>query len=307
MNSVYYPRKKKKITKVFLISSVFILLFIPRLSSFYEKKEFNNKKTQAFKILEEKITAELQSLDTDASIFIKDLNHPEFKINFNAQKKIPAASIIKIPIAAVIFKAISEGKLSLYQNINIYRKDIAGGSGTIKSEINLPVTYTLEKLLEIMLTYSDNTATNKIISLLGFDYFNKSFQELHLKHTSLNRKMMDFYSRKRGIENYTSCADISLLLEQIYRGELIDKQTSAILLSFLKKQTVHDRLTRYTPKGIKIAHKTGLEKGVIHDGGIAFSPKGDYIICVLTENAQSHIKTKKFIAKLSLLTYNFYQ
>jgi beta-lactamase class A len=158
-----------------------------------------------------------------------------------------------------------------------------------------------------MIADSDNTATNKVIDLLGREYINKSFKRFGLKRSFLKRKMMDFSGRRRGIENYTCVSDIAMLLEKIYGNKLIDSQSSQLALSFLRKQKINDRIPRYLPEEADVAHKTGLERGVVHDAGIVFAPKGDYIICVLTKKVKDYQQAKKFIAKITLLTYNFYQ
>lgn len=158
--------------------------------------------------------------------------------------------------------------------------------------------------MELMISQSDNTATNKIIAILGYDYLNKGFKELGLKNTKLKRKMMDFSKRRSGIENYTSASDITYLLEKIYDKTLIDAKSSRLMLTFLLKQKMRDRIPRYLPKNVSVAHKTGLEKGVVHDAGIIFSSKSDYVVCVLTKRVKKYSKAKKFIASLSLSTYN---
>ena len=63
---------------------------------------------------------------------------------------------------------------------------------------------------------SDNTASNKLIDILGFEYINNSFEKIGLNNTILNRKLMDFSLRQKGIENYISCSDLSLVLEKVY-------------------------------------------------------------------------------------------
>ncbi len=167
-----------------------------------------------------------------------------------------------------------------------------------------PVVLTFKEIIEIMIANSDNTATNKIINILGYQYLNNGFREIGLKRTVIKRKMMDFSRRKRGVENYTSASDIVFLLEEIYKGKLIDKDSSQMILSFLSKQKINDRIPRYLPKNIKVAHKTGLERGVVHDAGIIFSSKGDYVVCVFTKRVKDYSKAKKFIVRLSLATYN---
>lgn len=289
----------------FILGICAVFLLFPS-ASFYSQHILFSEKTEAFHNLEGKIKEEILQWEGDASFLLRDIVHPGFKIAFDENKNFPAASLIKLPLTAVACAAIAEGRFSLAQPVVIRKKDVVGGSGVVKG-MKLPLELTFGKVLELVIAHSDNTATNKLIELLGVDYVNEGFAKLGLPQTLLVRKMMDFSRRGEGIDNYTTAADICFLLERICKGELINKEYSALILSFLQAQKVNDRLPRYLPPGIEVAHKTGLEKGVVHDAGIIFSPKGNYIICVLTREVKSYAKAKKFIAKLSLLTYNFYQ
>ncbi len=256
-----------------------------------------------FIALEDRVTVISKSFNGEYSYVIKNIDKPFCEISRNENKAFPAASVIKLPIAAVALRAVKEGRVSLSKKFKITAKDVAGGSGIIKT-MPMPVVLTFQEIIEIMIVNSDNTATNKIIDILGYRYLNKGFKGLGLKHTVLRRKMMDFSKRKRGVENYTSASDTVSILMEIYNGKLIDRDTSQMLLSFLSKQKINDRIPRYLPKNIKVAHKTGLERGVVHDAGIIFSSKGDYVICVFTKKVKDYSKAKKFIARVSLATYN---
>ncbi|MFA5338390.1 MAG: serine hydrolase [Candidatus Omnitrophota bacterium] len=258
---------------------------------------------KSFVVLKDKVATIAKGFSGEYSYVIKDIEKPYCEISRNKNKMFPAASVIKLPVAAVALRAVKEGKISLSQKFTITAKDITGGSGIIKT-MPTPVVLTFQEIIKIMITNSDNTATNKIIDILGYKYLNRGFRDLGLKRTVLKRKMMDFSKRKRGVENYTSASDIVFLLEEIYKGKLIDKDSSRMILSFLSKQKINDRIPRYLPKNIKVAHKTGLERGVVHDAGIISSSKGDYIICVFTKRVKDFSKAKKFIARLSLATYN---
>jgi len=78
-------------------------------------------------------------------------------------------------------------------------------------------------------------------------------------------------------------------------------------MAMLKLTRMNDRIPKYLPVEIAVAHKTGLEKEVCHDAGIVFTKSGDYIICVLTKhiNPDSRL-SKEFIAKISLDVYKYF-
>ncbi|MDO8525620.1 MAG: serine hydrolase, partial [Candidatus Omnitrophota bacterium] len=119
--------------------------------------------------------------------------------------------------------------------------------------------------------------------------------------------MMDFKSRRKGVENYTTASDMAYLLEKLYRGRFLDKTTSKRCLELLTEQKVNDRIPKKLPPDIVVAHKTGLENGVCHDVGIVYTAKGAFLICVLTRHKYTTARTaKRLISRLSLLTYNYY-
>ena len=277
----------------------FFLFFSSQITQFNQKSQVLTKLAQA-------IGQEADKLGLSYSFYFKDLSFPSQELGFEESKAYPAASIIKLPILAVSFKAINKKRISLADQVRVQKRDIVGGSGILKA-MKMPQEFTLEELSELMIAKSDNSATNRIIKLLGFDYINEAFKEFGLSETSLSRKMMDFSLRGKGFENYTSCYDIAYLLNKIYWQTLVDKKLSRLALDFLTNQKVKDRIPRYLPKEIVVAHKTGLERGVVHDAGIVFGPKGNYIICVFVKDFSSYEKAKKFIAQASLLAYNLYK
>ncbi len=242
----------------------------------------------------------------DFSLLVKDLSFPNSQLMIRADEEYPAASLVKLPILVVALKAVKEQRLDFDDVFMIKKEDITSGSGILKSR-KLPLNITFMKLLDLMIARSDNTASNKVIDILGIDYINDEFKKMGLTNTVLKRKMMDFDSRSKGIENYTTTSDLADVLEKIYRKKFLGRQLSEIALAFLKGQQVNDRLPRYLPADIVVGHKTGLENGIVHDAGIVFTAKGDYIICVLTRKFKDYSEAKKFIADLSLLTYNLYE
>jgi beta-lactamase class A len=99
---------------------------------------------------------------------------------------------------------------------------------------------------------------------------------------------------------------MAYLLEKIYRRELVSPEASDQMLDIMKHQHLRDRLPRFLPTGWEIAHKTGLLRKACHDVGIVFSPKGDYLICVLTSHDSTYKMAKRFIATVGRITFDYY-
>ncbi|MFC1632309.1 serine hydrolase [Candidatus Omnitrophota bacterium] len=224
----------------------------------------------------------------------------------NGENRFPAASLVKIPIMLSYFAAADQGMVDLNDSLQFRSSDWVGGSGRLR-KIPVGESYSLETLIELMVSNSDNIAANMLIGHLGLDYFDHSFQEFGLKNTNLARKMMDFKSRSAGRENYTTAEDMAYILESIYRQQLFSEDASRLCLELLKSQMINDRIPANLPEGVSVAHKTGLERGVCHDVGIVFTEKGNFLISVLTKHQNKSAKlSKRLIAQLALLAHNFY-
>lgn len=281
---------------VIVISGIFVVRVVA-----------SNRYTQDLKKqLQDELVGFTAASDLEYAIVVEDFKKQRVFVVRNENEAFAAASLIKLPIVVIAFKAAREGKLNLADKITIEKKDVADGSGALKS-MPLPQQLTFYELLEFMIARSDNTATNKVIELLGYGYINQGISQLGLKSTVLRRKMMDFNSRNRGLDNYTTASDMASLLNKIYNNEVGEVADCQAIISFLEKQKINDRIPQYLPETTKVAHKTGLERGVVHDVGIVYSPQGNYIICVLTKGVRNYKQAKDFIARLSLSVYNVYQ
>ena len=222
--------------------------------------------------------------------------------SINGDKKVLSASMIKLLILAELMKKDSENKFSLSDSIMIANFMKTGGDGVLK-ELNIGHHFTLKELATLMIIVSDNQATNILIDFLGMENINLLGKELGLKESFLGRKMMDTEARKNGYDNYTCADDISLLFKLIYQEKLINKEASQLMLDILLRQQQGERLQRYFPSDIKIAHKCGDLDDLENDGGIIWIGDRIYILVVLT-SGMSNLQCKQTIGKISKFVYD---
>ena len=202
-----------------------------------------------------KIEKIISQVEGNVCINFYDLNKNN-GFSVNGDKKVLSASMIKLLILAELMKKIFENKFSLSDTVMMANFMKIGGDGVLK-ELNTGHHFTLKELATLMIIVSDNQATNILIDFLGMENINQLGKELDLKETFLGRKMMDAEARKKGYDNYTCADDISLLLKLIYQEKLINKEASQLMLDILLRQQQGERLQRYLPSDIKIAHKCG--------------------------------------------------
>ncbi len=255
--------------------------------------------------LAEKIKNKLYNFPGNVGLVIKDLKTGK-TIFYNQDKLFPSASLVKVAVMAACFQAESEGKISFDDYFSLKSKYKSRGSGILRySPAGKKIS--LKELVELMITKSDNTATNILSGILSFDYLNSCFRQMGLKNTNFSRNVMDVTKYYRGIENYTTASDITQLLDKIYQHQLVSPAASERMLVLLKKQEIRDRLPRYLPKDLEIAHKTGLFDNVCHDAGIVFHPRGDFLISVLVSDHRQHRLAKELIGQIAKISFEYYE
>ena len=248
-----------------------------------------------------KIEKIISQVEGNVCINFYDLNKNN-GFSVNGDKKVLSASMIKLLILAELMKKIFENKFSLSDTVMMANFMKIGGDGVLK-ELNTGHHFTLKELATLMIIVSDNQATNILIDFLGMENINQLGKEFDLKETFLGRKMMDAEARKKGYDNYTCADDISLLLKLIYQEKLINKEASQLMLDILLRQQQGERLQRYLPSDIKIAHKCGDLDNLENDGGIIWLGDRAYILVVLT-NGMPNLQCKQTIGKISKFVYD---
>ena len=238
-------------------------------------------------------------------IYIRDLETGKTWA-YNAEKLFPSASLIKVPIMAAVFEKIKTGDLTLDTQIKLTRQKRVGGSGSLKW-VRDGTSLSVMEIIYKMITESDNTATKMLMDYVGMPYLEAEFKNLGLEHTNITAEGMSLSSGRVSRENYTTAREMASLMERIYSGALVNRESSEFMLDVLKHTKSRSRLRKGLPLGWEIGHKTGLLRKACHDVGIVFSPRGDYVIAVLTSEAPSYTTAKNFISKVAKMTYQYYK
>ncbi len=235
-------------------------------------------------------------------VAIKNLATGEtFLINENLL--FPQGSAIKIPILVEVLKQASEGKFKLTDKIKIEKKYQVGGSGVLKEFGDGLSELSIYDLAVLMITVSDNTATNILIDLVGMENVNRTLEKLGFKNTKLQRKMIRPDASARGEENLSTPFEAMKFMEMLYRGEIISKEVSEQAIKILKKEK-DANLNKYLPQNIEIANKPGGIEGVTCEWGIVFLPRHPYVIIVMSNyNLTSASET---IAEISKIAYEHF-
>lgn len=217
------------------------------------------------------LNSEVQKLPGTYAVVIYDLKTGE-SYQVNQDLKIPAASIYKLAVMYAAYDLLQKGQLQKNQ-------EIAGG-------------LTVEDALELMITVSDNNSALALAEKIGWTNINNFVKNQGID--GFNLQVKDYPQ--------TTAKATADLLEKIYTKTAVSQNASEEMLSLLLKQQINDRIPKYLPLDVKIAHKTGEIDNLRHDTGIIFGKKSDYIFVFLSNTPAPQIATES-IAKLAKTMY----
>jgi beta-lactamase class A len=220
-------------------------------------------------------------------------------IALNQEEGFFPASLLKIPVAMWYYKQAETNPDILTQQINF-----SGPAGISiehfppKKTIAPGTIYTVEELIDFMLTESDNDATQILTEFAGGrDSINQVYTDVGI----------------RNVENYETYVidthTYAAFFRVLYNAEYLNEDSSEKILHTLTNSSFSSGLTAKLPASIMVAHKFGertidVEKGIdqLHDCGVVYAPMNPYLICVMTQGSD-YDKMAEFIAEVSVKIY----
>jgi len=241
-----------------------------------------------------KIKAKIAGFNGHVSLYAKNL---ETGATYSLEGDAPVrtASTIKFPIMIECFAEAAEGNLDLAESIKLTEEEKVSGSGILQ-DLSSGKEYRIHDLIMLMITLSDNTATNVILNRIGGNAVNARMAKLGLEQTRSMRKILGDGNKLKSVptgisdegakpENKkwgigrSSPHEMVTLLERVYRGELVNKTASGEMLDILKKQRDHSGIARDL-KDVGVANKSGALDALRSDVGIAFTKQGPIAMAI---------------------------
>jgi beta-lactamase class A len=250
------------------------------------------------------VEKENRNLDGVLGVAVLDLSN-QHTLLLNADEVFPTASTIKIAILAELYRQAQQGKLKLTDIYTLQQSDLVGGSG-ISNALTPGVTkLTLRDAAALMISVSDNSATNILMDRVGLESVNTLLDSLNLTHTRLRRKMMDIKAAAEGRENVATPRELMQLLEALYRGKVLNQQFTDDYFKLLSTPK-SSYIPRELPEDLKIANKPGELEGVRNDCGLVFNGSRPYILCAMTTYVRHEREAGDAIARISGETYRMF-
>jgi len=245
-----------------------------------------------------------QQLDGVMGVAIEDLKTSD-QFFLHENEVFAQASSIKIAVLANLYLQAQQGKLKLTDLYTVQASDLVPDSDIMGGLTPGITRITLRDLATMMVAVSDNSATNVLIDRVGMENVNAMLDSLGLAHTRLRRKMMDLEAAKQGRENISTPREMMILLEGLYKGKLLNKESTADFFKVLSTNK-SSWIPRDLPADVKIANKPGALEGVRNDSGIVFVEGRPYVICVMTAFLTNERDGEQSISKISFAAWRMF-
>jgi beta-lactamase class A len=222
------------------------------------------------------------------------------KTAIDADRVLPAASTIKIPILIALFQQVDRGQIKLDEQLTLQKSMVAAGSGEL-SKSPIGSQFSVQEVAAKMIAISDNTATNMLIDRLGGNAkLNQQFRSWGLVHTSLQNPLPDFAGT-----NVTSPQELGQLLLGL-QGDGVLSATSRQAVLEILRQTQRNTML---PAGIndpqvQVAHKTGeLAKTIADVGLVELSNGQTYLLAAMVQRPDNDRRGENLIKQISQVVY----
>ena len=268
---------------------------------------------QIDKKLQFRLEETIKEYNGDIGIYVKNLRTGK-TASINADTIFPTASMVKVPILIGIMNKIHHGELT-YDSTLIYKDSLFYEGSDILGSFKSDEKILLKKVMMLMLTTSDNTASLWLQSLAGKGTrINELLDSLGFRYTRVN-------SRTPGRENnrtqygwgQTTPGEMGVLFEKIYRNEIFSTTACDRMMRSLGRNYWDvDEAISQVPPYIEVFSKNGCVNASRSEVLLVNAPHNPYIFCIFTKNNKdvqwAHANEAWTMArKISLMLWRYFE
>lgn len=265
----------------------------PQMQKLYETYSISGLENEL-----KELSAKFPSLKP--SVYVWDYVSGKYA-DVNADEVFSTASIIKVPVLIQVFKSIESGALNLNDKIamtNYYKSE---GSGSLQFR-GVNAVYTVDQLARVMITESDNSATNMLLDATGgMNAMNQSLRKWGMKETRINDWLPDLIG-----DNVTTSREMATLLYNLDNPNFLSLASRERMVDYMGHVHNNRLIQAGLPSDAVFIHKTGDIGKMLGDAGIVYTPNGKrYIVVMLVNRPYNSPLGKEFIVQASSLIYNY--
>lgn len=257
------------------------------------------------------------------------------EVMYNPDVVVPTASTMKTVLLYELYRQVDAGQIDPAMRITLEERHRVPGSGVLQ-DLDAGVAPTVKDVATLMITVSDNTATDMIYDLIGREAVATTLERLGMTNTHLP---LDTWEILAGLHNLDpadptltydrlkqalaskpapwDCAalretpdndvstprDMLRLVEAIFRGEGLSPASREAVIDILKRQKYTTIIPEQLPFGVQAAHKTGTLRGVRNDVGLVFAGERTYAVALMSKGSPNMVASQRLLSDISRLIY----
>lgn len=235
--------------------------------------------------LQDMLQAAITDFKGDIGIYIKNLKTGK-AFAINADTVFPTASIVKVPILLGITEKMIAGEYK-YDSVFVYNDSLLYPGEDILGQFKNGGQISLKKLIMLMLTTSDNTASLWLQKLSGGGIrINQILDSLGYKNTRVNSRTP---GREKIREVYgwgqTTPREMASLFEKIYQHEIFTPADCDRMMRCLGRNFWDiDEGISQIPPNIQVFSKNGCVDQSRNEVMLVNAPHNPYIFSLFTKN-----------------------
>jgi len=235
-----------------------------------------------------KLQHSLETLTTgfkgDVGIYVKDL-HSGKTVSINADSIFPTASMVKVPILIGIMDKLNKGELKYHQELT-YKDSLFYAGSDLLASLKHNEKVELSKVIMLMLTTSDNTASLWLQSLAGTGTrINQILDSIGYTATRVNSRTP---GREAGRDKFgwgqTSPKEMATLFEALASRTLLDTASSEKMLRLLGRNYWDEEALSQIPPDVFVASKNGAVNASRSEAMYVSGKNARYVFCICTKN-----------------------
>jgi beta-lactamase class A len=246
--------------------------------------------------LDTAVRAEITPFKGKVFLFAKNLDTGK-TYSYSGDERVRTASTIKVAVMIEAFTRVAEGKAKWTDELVLTKAARYGGSG-ILPELSDGLRLTLQDCVRLMMTLSDNTATNMVLDYLTTDAVNERMNALGFKSTRIMRRVGGggeskdgkIPDNKRFGLGATTPHEMVQIFEKLDRGEIVSAAASKEMLDLMKREQARYAIGRTTPD-IPMASKYGALDALRSCSAILYTKQGRIAISITVDDMPEVIWT----------------
>lgn len=233
--------------------------------------------------LEKQIRETIEGFNGEVGVYVKNLRTGR-KVAINADTVFPTASIVKVPILIGIMSKVQKKELDLNQNL-VYKDSLLYAGVDILGSFKNEEKIQLRKVIMLMLSMSDNTASLWLQSLAGGGTrINEIVDSLGYKQTRVNSRTP---GRQEIWKLYgwgqTTPFEIASIFERIYDRQMISDTASVSMMRLLARNYWDENALSQIPPTVQVFSKNGAVNQVRSEI-LLVNGRDPYVFCIMTKN-----------------------